>query len=161
MEEWRPYEKIPRYLVSTEGRVKNSKTGRILKSSIDTKGYEKISLHENGKSITRKVSRMVAETFIECNEDGLDVTFKDGDRSNTCVDNLEWKSRKEIINDTYKNGRQQTHKMRKIRCVETGEEYESIVACSRATGLNRHSICKCVNSPYTRTRDGKHFEPVE
>ena len=161
MEEWRTYEKIPRYLVSDEGRVKNSRTGRILKPSVNNRGYKQVSLHEDGKHYTAKVSRMVAETFIECDEEGLDVTYIDGDPSNVCVNNLEWKSRKELINDTYKNGREQTHRMRRIRCVETGEEYRSIVECSRLTGLNAASICKCVNSPYTRTRDGRHFEPIE
>ena len=161
MEEWRTYEKIPRYQVSYDGRVRNSKTGRVLTPSINSRGYKQVSLHNEGQHCSVKVSRMVAETFIECDEVGLDVSYKDGDRLNVCADNLEWRTRKDIINDTYKNGRKQTHRMRKIRCVETGEEYESIIACSRITGLNKHSICKCVNNPYQKTSDGYHFVPVD
>lgn len=161
LEEWRTYEKIPRYEVSSEARVRNSKSGRILKSSINKKGYKQVSLHDNGSQYTRKLSRIVAETFHPGEHEGMDVTFRDGDRINCRANNVEWKTRKDILKRTYELGRKQTHAMKRVRCVETGEEFESITECSRVMNINKTNISRCVNKRSFKTTGGYHFEFVE
>lgn len=161
-QEWRRCNRLPAYEISNDGQLRNIKTGRIMKTHINSRGYEVVALTINGRVQTERIHRLVAEAFLEDDEYyGEDVTFRDGDRSNIYADNLRWISRRDLVRNTYNNGRRQTHRMRRIRCVETGEIFDSIIECSRVMGINRSSICKCVNDGYLKTREGYHFEPVD
>lgn len=154
-------EDIPDYEVSDEGRIRNPKTGRILKTQINSKGYEVVNIRGKNK----RVHRLVAQTFLETDDDIdydiLDVAHKDGDKTKNRVSNLEYRTRSDNIKQTYINGRKQTHRMRPIRCVETGEEYSSIEACARATGLSKHAISKCVNGATRHLHNGLRFEAID
>ena len=98
MEEiWKPigYEG---YEVSNLGRVKSYKydkiNGRIMKPYKDSKGYLQIDLQLDGrKRENRKhlaVHRLVAMAFIPNPYNLSQVNHKDEDKTNNCVDNLEW-----------------------------------------------------------------------
>ena len=98
MEEiWKPigYEG---YEVSNLGRVKSYKydkiNGKIMKPYKNTKGYLQIDLQLDGRNRENRVHlavhRLVAIAFIP-NPDNLpQVNHKDEDKTNNCVDNLEW-----------------------------------------------------------------------
>lgn len=95
IEEWRPvpgYEGL--YEVSSYGRVRNSKTYRILKAWI-TFGYLMVELSGRKRFY---VHRLVAETFIPNIEKLPQVNHKDEDKTNNRVDNLEWCTAKYNIN---------------------------------------------------------------
>ena len=108
IEEWRKivgYEGL--YEVSSLGRVRSLdrydsinrfRKGRILKSGTDTGGYLFVQLSSNGNEKNHSVHRLVAEAFIP-NPDNLpQVNHIDEDKSNNCVDNLEWCDREYNIN---------------------------------------------------------------
>ena len=98
MEEiWKPigYEG---YEVSNLGRVKSYKydkiNGKIMNPYKNTKGYLQIDLQLDGRKRENRVHlavhRLVAIAFIP-NPDNLpQVNHKDEDKTNNCVDNLEW-----------------------------------------------------------------------
>lgn len=161
MERWLPSKEFSNYEISDAGNIRNATTGRILKQSITARGYKQVCLHDNKKQYTRKVARMVGDTFLEKESDDLDITYRDGDKLNCRADNLEYCTRKELINRTYENGREQTHKMKRVRCVETGEVYNSIRECSESTGINRSSISRSVNGCCISIKEGYHFEFTE
>ena len=161
MQQWKPYKKIPHYEVSEDGQIRNSKTGRILKTNVDDRGYRKVCLHDGGRQYTAKVSRIVADTYYDGYDNGMDVTYKDGDRSHTHYTNLEYMSRQDNLRRTYENGRQQTHKMKRVRCLETGRTYDSINECSSDMHIGRQAISRSANNPYVSTRNGYHFEILE
>lgn len=84
---WKVIEEDPRYRVSNLGRVRSPY--KILKPSDHGNGYVKVWL---GRSKSRYVHRLVAEAFLP-NLDMLRVVHHiDNDKSNNCVDNLEWAS---------------------------------------------------------------------
>ena len=145
------------YEISTHGRLRNPKTGRIMKTQVNQKGYEIITI----RGVTKRIHILVANTFMEENCDGMDISHKDRNRRMNRIDNLVSRTRSENVRLTYEEGRDQVHRMRRIRCVETGEEYRSIIECSRMTGLNKDSISKCVNNPECKTIDGRHFESID
>lgn len=64
--------------------------GHVLKQCNDKDGYLLVHIPIDGKSITKKVHRLVAQTFLP-NPNGLPmVNHKDCNRANNHVENLEW-----------------------------------------------------------------------
>ena len=75
------------YSVSNYGRVRNDKTGRILKPRKGRKGYLRVNLV--GKDFM--IHRLVALTFIKNKNKNFDqVNHIDGNKENNHVSNLEW-----------------------------------------------------------------------
>ena len=95
-EEWRyikEYEGL--YQVSSLGRVKslnyrNSNKEKILKLNLNKSGYLHICLSKNGKVKAFNVHRLVAQAFIPNPNNYPIINHKDEDKSNNCVNNLEW-----------------------------------------------------------------------
>ena len=96
----------PYYQVSNTGNVRNKITGRFLKHIPDSRGYLKVALTLNlpyKKNTTVGIHRLVAYTFIP-NDDPLNkttVNHIDYDKTNNCVDNLEWMSVSDNVKDSY------------------------------------------------------------
>ena len=95
VEVFREIENYDNYAVSSFGRVKNTKTGKILKGSVDSYGYLIIDLYENAIRKTHKIHRIVANAFIDNPDDKLCVDHKDNDRANNHISNLRFATSKE------------------------------------------------------------------
>lgn len=89
-EQWRPIAGFPNYQVSNRGRVKNIKSGKIIKNSIDVNGYESVNLWKNNKLKHFRVHRLVAEAFIENPYNLPQINHIDENKTNNDVTNLEW-----------------------------------------------------------------------
>lgn len=77
------------YQVSNTKKVRNKRTGRILKERF-ADGYVLYALSKNGKRKDLKRSRIVAHMFIP-NPDNLHfVNHMDEERANDIISNLEW-----------------------------------------------------------------------
>lgn len=83
--------------ISKKGTVRNIKTGNVLKSRIK-RDYYIVDLNFDSKKKRINLSRLLAETFIENPDNYKYVCFKDGNKLNYKLDNLEWS------NTTNKNG---------------------------------------------------------
>lgn len=96
MEIWKDvigYEDL--YQVSSFGRVR-SKTKNCIIQQRELKlryGYLEVRFYVNGKTIPKRVHRLVAEAFIENPNGYTDVNHKDEDKKNNHVENLEWCTR--------------------------------------------------------------------
>lgn len=97
MECWKPLRNFPSYNGSTEGRIMNIKTQKILKPTINEKGYYQVCLRKNNVQYSVRVHRIIAETFLGLHP-GLDVIHKNDDRLNNSIDNLKWCTRRETLN---------------------------------------------------------------
>lgn len=89
IERWKSLSEYENYEVSSLGRVRNNKTGRILKQSCRG-GYMIAGLSLNGKIKTIGVHRLVALMFLDNLENKPHVNHKDKIRSNNNITNLEW-----------------------------------------------------------------------
>ena len=129
----------PIYKVSDKGRIMNNTTGKILTLTPDKGGYLTIGFACFSRKQKRfTVHRIVALMFIP-NPDPKNkttVNHKDGDKTNNCVENLEWLSNSDNVKDMYAKGRHPTKK---------GED----VPNSKYTNEQIHTICKMLEMGYS------------
>ena len=64
VEQYKIIKDFEKYEVSNFGNIRNYKTGRILKPSIDGRGYYKVSLYKDGNLCNKKIHKLVGEYFI-------------------------------------------------------------------------------------------------
>ena len=96
MEEWKyieGYEGL--YQVSNYGRVRSlfyrkKNQVQLLKLRKVTKGYLQVALWKNRKRKDFMVHKLVAEAFIPNPNNYPQINHKDEDKTNNCVENLEW-----------------------------------------------------------------------
>lgn len=155
MEIWKPLRNFPSYNGSSEGRIMNIKTQRILKTFVDSRGYVKVCLRKNNQQYTVRVAKVIAETFLG-EHPAMDVSYKDSDRTNICVDNLEWCTRSEVARKAFALGTRKPSRQIPIRVLETDKEYNSIRACARDLGCDQKDICRCLSGQRFDVK-GHHF----
>lgn len=83
--------------VSSEGNIRNKKTGRVLKQTIGSTGYLNVATKiggRSGKNVCFRMHRVVLQSFLG-NQPGKEVNHKDGIKTNNSLDNLEWVTRSE------------------------------------------------------------------
>ena len=86
------------YAVTSCGKVWSYRSKKFLQPYM-VNGYLKVDLCYNGQKKKCRVHRLVAEAYIPNPEGKSDVNHIDEfDKTNNCVNNLEWMTRKENIN---------------------------------------------------------------
>lgn len=136
----------------------------ILKPVPDRAGYESIFLYKNKKRETRKIHRIVAQTFIPNPEHLPCVNHKDEVKNNNNVDNLEWCTHK--YNITY-NGlikRIGLKQSKKVAQIDTnGYIIKVWVSASEAgrNGFASNAIAACALGRYGhKTHKGFRWEYI-
>ncbi len=112
METWKPVVGLDgRYDVSDLGRVRNHRTGQILKTSLigGAACYHSVNLPSPKGFRRRIVHRLVLEAFVGPCPPGMQGAHCDGNPDNNALANLEWKTPKansedRIIHGTSKKG---------------------------------------------------------
>lgn len=93
-EEWKTIEHFPEYSVSTFGRIRTNKSGRILRLNFNQYGVLQVGLIRDGVQRHRSVPLLVAKAFLWQPPGPFDTPINlDGDRNNNYVTNLEWRPR--------------------------------------------------------------------
>lgn len=74
------------YEVSSLGRIRNPKTGRVLSQCNHSKGYLIVNICGG----TKTVHKLVASTFIDKPQDKKEINHKNGNKKDNRIENLEW-----------------------------------------------------------------------
>ena len=113
MARWAKITEYEMYSVSDDGRVRNDKTNRILKQSINSCGYLYVQLSKNGIQRIGLIHRLVCKAFVENTENKAQVDHIDGNKFNNCAYNLRWVTASEN-RTAYGNQQRTLHRMRKV-----------------------------------------------
>ena len=93
---------LTREIVYSDGHMQTVK-GKKLHPHLTKHGYLLVGLNKNNIKKRKHVHDLVAEAFIE-NPLGLEeVNHKDYNKGNNCVDNLEWITHEDNMNDMFKH----------------------------------------------------------
>ncbi|HUT09143.1 MAG TPA: HNH endonuclease signature motif containing protein [Thermoguttaceae bacterium] len=113
--EYRLVPGFPEYRVGTDGTVWSrwKKGGRGLVDRWRTlspctvrNGYHQVKLCRNGRKYTRKVHRLILQTFTVPRPSGHECRHLDGDPTNNALSNLVWGTPKENSADSIRHGTQ-------------------------------------------------------
>ena len=158
MEEiWKPVKGYEgRYEVSNMGRVRSfaqdTKEGKVKYGNLNKNGYLTYLLYDgNGNKTWQPVHRLVAGAFIDNPNNYPQVNHKDENKTNNCVDNLEWCTNE--YNLSYGTARQRAAlanmccettsvKVYSVDCDGNIEYYDSIGEAERQTGLCHSNIVR-------------------
>jgi len=165
---WRVHPEYTGIEVSTLGRVRSldkmvwngSGTwlmkGRILKQCND-RGYLHVSVPVDEKWTTKRVHRLVAQTFIPNLDSLAEVNHKDNDRTNNDVSNLEWCSHSYNMKYREKYGKSSAEVSGcpvyavNIDTLEISK-FESQREAGRELGINQANITKVIKGKYKQAK---------
>lgn len=171
------------YEVSNKGFVRNLKNKYVLKPQIQKAGYAYVFLCSPNGTKCKSIHRLVAEAFIPNIKNKEYINHIDGNKTNNDVKNLEWVTASEnmyhaynklgivpgflnkefsdlskhkisIANSGAKNGRS-----RKIRCLDTGEIFDTITQAAHKYGLGVGNISSVCHGKL-KTTGGKRWEYI-
>lgn len=104
-DEWRGVPGFERhYVVSSGGKIRNCLTGKVLFGEIDRDGYRRVNLSRDGKTVKRRVHRLVCEAFHGPPMAGQEVCHLDGSRLHNTAANLAWGTRSENVRQSQGHG---------------------------------------------------------
>lgn len=105
MAEFRNIRSFPDHQISEFGTVRRKSTGRVLKISIGSDGYLQVILRHEGIEKNKRISRLVAETFIgDQPTDDHEVAHGDGNKYNNHISNIRWATRDQNLADKIIHG---------------------------------------------------------
>jgi hypothetical protein len=147
--------------ISDSGIVRSLRYGRvkILKAKTDKDGYRVINLCYNGIVTTRKIHRLVGESFIENPDNKPFINHKDGNKANNVLNNLEWATVLEnvghainVLGTWHKPLRGSDNKLSKsVRCDTLDMSFGSIREAERILGISMCSIRGACMGRYKQT----------
>lgn len=157
MEQWRSIDFFPNYEVSDEGRVRNRRTDRILKQSVNPAGFHFVGLREGGQTHIRAVHKLVADAFLDLPTVGSIPVPLNGDRSDNRAANLRWRNRRFVMRMGNQKRRTGPTDDRKVQVVDTGKIFKNALEAANNYGGLEDDVVWAARDPETRSVYGHSF----
>ena len=138
-----------KYEVSNLGKVRNIKSGIIIKPWLDKYGYLRHCLYGRDKRKILLLHRIIATAFIDNPKGKPCVNHIDENKLNNDLSNLEWCTvRENIIHGTRTKRAAEKH-FKKVIQLDLNDnilnEFESMVQAEQETGVSANNISHCCN----------------
>ena len=137
------------YEVSNLGKVRNIKSGRILKPHLNHNGYLKHHLYKHNKLKELFLHRIIAIAFIDNPEEKPQVNHIDENKLNNDLSNLEWCTVRENLIHGTRTKRVAEKLSQKVIQLDLNDnvlnEFESIKQAGQKTGALARNISSCCN----------------
>ena len=142
-------EGFEKYEVSNLGKVRNIKSGRLLKPRPNKDGYLRHCLYENNKKKELSLHRIIATAFIDNSEEKPCVNHIDENKLNNDLSNLEWCTVRENSIHGTRIKRIAEKLSKKVIQLDLNDnvlnEFESMKQAEQETGVDESSISRCCN----------------
>jgi hypothetical protein len=142
-------EGFEKYEVSNLGRVRNIKSGRILKPYLNHNGYLMHCLYGYDKRKCLLLHRIIAIAFIDNHEEKPCVNHIDENKLNNDLSNLEWCTERENVIHGTRTKRAAEKLSKKVIQLDLNDnvlnEFESMRQAERETGVSVGNISSCCN----------------
>lgn len=177
IEIWKDIEDYPNYQISNFGRVKGKERyvntiggakrkikDKIIKPTLDSRGYYVVSLYnEKGKSNPKSIHRLVCETFLENKNNYPVINHINGIKIDNRLENLEFCTQSHNIKEAYRLGLEKPNKTnlgkfgiknkkaRKIKQIDINTNeiinvFYGVCEAGRKTGINYRNIDLCLKN---------------
>ena len=137
------------YEVSNLGKVRNMKSGKVLKPQLNRNGYLMHLLYENNKQKHLYLHRIIAIAFIDNPEEKPCVNHIDENKLNNDLSNLEWCTVKENNIHGTRTKRVAEKCFKKVIQLDLNDnvlnEFESMTQAEQETGASVSHISSCCN----------------
>lgn len=156
--EWREVQEYTNYEVNQFGETRHKKRKQILKPRSNKGGYLYVNFKINGKNTNFAVHRIVDLAFIPNPNGYTEVNHKDYDRTNNCVENLEWVTSSQNKQHAYL--REENKKSRGKEVVQYSKDgelikiYSSVSEAAKEFGCSVAAISNCCLG---RTKTSQRF----
>ena len=142
-------EGFEKYEVSNLGKVRNIKSGKVLKPQLNRNGYLMHLLYENNKQKHLYLHRIIAIAFIDNPEEKPCVNHIDENKLNNDLSNLEWCTVKENNIHGTRTKRVAEKCFKKVIQLDLNDNvlngFESMTQAEQETGASVSHISSCCN----------------
>ena len=142
-------EGFEKYEVSNLGRVRNIKSGIMLKPWITKDGYLRHCLYKHNKRKNLLLHRIIATSFIDNPGKKPQVNHIDENKLNNDLSNLEWCTERENVIHGTRTKRAAEKLSKKVIQLDLNDnvlnEFESMRQAERETGVSVGNISSCCN----------------
>ena len=142
------------YAITSCGKVWSYRRKKFLKPIPTKKGYLRVGLRKDKERRMVFIHRLVAEAYIPNPNNYDTVDHIDFDRTNNCVNNLQWMTRGENCR------KRRDYGPKPVRCIELNTIYTSASEAARCLNLDQSSISKACRGE-RKTCGGYHWEFVK
>jgi len=103
-EEWRVIPSHPNYEASSLGKVRHSRSGKVLEVKMVSNGYWRVPIMIRGRRKATPVYLLVAEAFLGPRPERAVVNHIDGNKRHNEPANLEWITIGENVQHAWRSG---------------------------------------------------------
>lgn len=147
------------YAITEEGQVWSYYSKRFIKPYIRSNGYLQVLLSKGGIKKTYKVHRLVAEAYLPNPNNLPEVNHIDEDKTNNCVNNLEWCSHEYNVNYGRRNEKTSNSLKKRCLCVELNKQFDSINEAGLFIKRHPSGVSDALNGKQ-KTAGGYHWQYI-
>ncbi len=157
MEEWKLIQEHQSFEISNHGRIRKIKTQKIMKPSLNDKGYLLFRTKHNNITMKSTVHRLVAKYFIENPNDYGCVNHIDSNRQNNFVSNLEWCNKQMNTDHAVNVGR---IPRRAVINLDSGMRLRSVYELSKHLGWSLSKTKHVISGRTKNTTCWRYVDPI-